>query len=349
MARIGIMTFLHNDNYGSSLQAYALQRVIRTLGYECEHIDYLPDRAEKIRNLIGSGNHPKLIIDGLRKRSVKAGQEGARKKSGAIPAFYRECMQLSPVCRNRLELAEQAGKYDILLCGSDQIWNPVWLNPAYFLTFAPAAMPKIAYAASLGIRTMPAPGKVRKIRKWTRDFRAVSVREEEGADLLEQMTGTRADVMPDPVCLLDRAAWEETAAPAPEGEPYILCYFIGENEEYASRVKRLQAETGLRVLDIPVNAASYRSGRELLDGIGPREFLGAVRNAAALCTDSFHGLAFATIFGVRTELIRRYREDDPESKNSRVDHFLRLVNEKGMEQIREEGTAWLRDALSKNQ
>ena len=44
MARIGIMTFLHNDNYGSSLQAYALQRVIRTLGYECEHIDYLPDR-----------------------------------------------------------------------------------------------------------------------------------------------------------------------------------------------------------------------------------------------------------------------------------------------------------------
>ena len=161
MARIGIMTFLHNDNYGSSLQAYALQRVIRTLGYECEHIDYLPDRAEKIRNLIGSGNHPKLIIDGLRKRSVKAGQEGARKKSGAIPAFYRECMQLSPVCRNRRELAEQAGKYDILLCGSDQIWNPVWLNPAYFLTFAPEEMPKIAYAASLGIRTMPAGGKVR--------------------------------------------------------------------------------------------------------------------------------------------------------------------------------------------
>ena len=49
MARIGIMTFLHNDNYGSSLQAYALQRVIRTLGYDCEHIDYRPDRAENSR------------------------------------------------------------------------------------------------------------------------------------------------------------------------------------------------------------------------------------------------------------------------------------------------------------
>ena len=347
MARIGIMTFLHNDNYGSSLQAYALQRVIRTLGYDCEHIDYRPDRAEKIRNLLGSGNHPKLIIDGLRKRSVKAGQEGARKKSGAIPAFYRECMQLSPVCRNRKELAERAGRYDILLCGSDQIWNPVWLNPAYFLTFAPESMPKVAYAASLGIRTMPAAGKVRKIRNWTKGFRAVSVREQEGAELLEQMTGIRADVTPDPVCLLDRTEWEALAAPGPGGDPYILCYFIGENDEYTARVKKLQAETGLRVLDIPVNAGSYRSGRELLDGISPREFLGAVRNAEVLCTDSFHGLAFATIFGVKTELIRRYREDEQKRKNSRVDHFLRLVNEKGTDRIREEGTAWLRDALSR--
>ena len=346
MARIGIITFLHNDNYGSSLQAYALQQAIRALGHDCEHIDYMPDRKEKIRNLLGSGNHPKLIIDGLRKRSVKAGQEGARKKSDAIPAFYRDHMQLSPVCRNRKELAERAGQYDILLCGSDQIWNPVWLNPAYFLTFAPEGTPKVAYAASLGIRTMPAGGKVWKIRKWTRGFRAVSVREEEGADLLEKMTGIRADVMPDPVCLLDREEWEALAAPGPAGEPYILCYFIGENDAYAERVQQLQEETGLRVLDVPVNAESYRSGRELLDGIGPREFLGAVRNAAVLCTDSFHGLAFATIFGVKTELIRRYREDDPESKNSRVDHFRRLVKEKGMDRIREEGTAWLRDALS---
>ena len=194
---------------------------------------------------------------------------------------------------------------------------------------------------------MPAAGKVRKIRNWTKGFRAVSVREQEGAELLEQMTGIRADVMPDPVCLPERAEWEALAAPGPAGDPYILCYFIGENDEYAARVKKLQEETGLRVLDIPVNAGSYRSGRELLDGISPREFLGAVRNAAVLCTDSFHGLAFATIFGVKTELIRRYREDDPESKNSRVDHFLRLVNEKGSDRIREEGTAWLRDALSR--
>ena len=73
MSRVGILTFLHNDNYGSALQAYALQRVIRELGHECAHLDYAPDRNEKIRNLLRSGNSPKLILDGLRKRSVRAG------------------------------------------------------------------------------------------------------------------------------------------------------------------------------------------------------------------------------------------------------------------------------------
>ena len=45
MAGAGIITFLHNNNFGSALQAYALQRTIRELGLECEHLDYRPDRS----------------------------------------------------------------------------------------------------------------------------------------------------------------------------------------------------------------------------------------------------------------------------------------------------------------
>ena len=345
MARVGIITFLHNDNYGSSLQAYALQRTIRDMGHDCEHLDYRPDSAEKIRNMLASGNDLKLILDGLRKRSVRAGQQGARDKRSAIPAFYRNTMRLSEPCRNRKELKAAAGRYDVLICGSDQIWNPVWLNPAYFLTFAPRDARKIAYAASLGISTLPAEAKIRKIRKWTEGFEAISVRETEGAALLRQMTGLEADVMPDPVCLLSREEWAEAAAPGPEGAPYMLCYFIGENPAYWDKVSRLQAQTGLRVIVMPVTAESYQSGYTLLDGAGPDMFLGAVRNAAAFVTDSFHGLAFGTIFGVETKLIRRYREDDPESKNSRVDHFRRLTAQKGMEEIRREGREWLEKAL----
>ena len=346
MGKIGIITFLHNENYGSSLQAYALQRVIRGMGYDCEHIDYRPDTAEKIRNLLESRNSPALILDGLRKRGVRAGQEGAKQKSAAIPDFYRRRMKLSPVCGSRKALKKAAGAYDTLICGSDQIWNPVWMNPAYFLTFAGKDCRKLAYAPSLGIRTMPAESKVRMIRRWLKDFEALSVREEEGAELLEKMTGRRADVLPDPVCLMTGEEWKEIAGPAPEGEPYLLCYFIGNREDYWARVKALREETGLRVLVIPVTAESYRCPWDKLDGAGPEEFLGAVLGAERVCTDSFHGLAFSTIFGKKTELMRRYREDDPESKNSRVDHFLRAVREEGLEAMREKGLRWLKENLS---
>ena len=345
MACAGIITFLHNDNYGSSLQAYALQRTVRELGYDCFHLDYQPDRKEKILNLLTSGNNLKLVLEGIRKKGVRADQSGARVKSAAFPAFYEKYMRLSERCRNREELKTASRNCDLLLCGSDQVWNPVWLNPAYFLTFAEDSKPKIAYAASLGVSCMPKAPKVRKIRRWTEGFRAISVREEEGARLLEQMTGRKAAVMPDPVCLLSRDEWNEIAAEAPAGEPYLLCYFIGENARYWKRVRELCRETGLRVLVLPVTGESYRCGYELLDGAGPEDFLGAVSHAALFCTDSFHGLAFGTLFGTRTEVLRRYREDDPDSKNSRVDQFLRLTKEKGMEEIRTTGREWLREAL----
>ena len=80
---------------------------------------------------------------------------------------------------------------------------------------------------------------------------------------------------------------------------------------------------------------------DLLDGAGPEEFLGALAGAQMICTDSFHGLAFGTIFGKKVDLIRRYRDADRESKNSRVDHFLREIRAKGLDDMRKEGLDWL--------
>ena len=162
MAGAGIVTFLHNNNFGSALQAYALQRTVRELGMECEHLDYRPDRAEKIRNLLMSGNSLELVLEGMRKRDVVEEHSGALLKSKAIPAFYAERMWMSEPCRNRKELHERSKDCSLLICGSDQVWNPVWLNPAYFLNFAGKDQRKTAYAVSLGISVLP---KTRKIRK----------------------------------------------------------------------------------------------------------------------------------------------------------------------------------------
>ena len=348
MSRIGILTFLYNGNYGSSLQAYALQRVIRGMGYDCEHLNYRPDTSEKIRNMLRCGNSPRLLLDGIRKRQVREAQAGMREKHRRILSFYESRMTLSPLCRNRKELAEISRMYDLLLAGSDQIWNPVWMNPAYFLDFGEPDQLRLAYAPSMGVSVPPGQRKQRMIRQKLALFDAVSVREEEGARLLVSMTGNRPRVLPDPVCLLTREEWKETAGAPPKAGTYMLCYFIGENPGYWDRVRQVCGETGLTALVIPVTAESYRQQEfETMDGAGPEEFLAAAAGAELICTDSFHGLAFGTIFEKKVDLIRRYREEDPESKNSRVDHFLRETREKGLEAMREEGLSWLRENLTR--
>lgn len=355
--RVGVMTFLHNDNYGSTLQAWALQQTLRELGCDAEHIDYHPSQKEKIRNLLQSGNSPRLMLEGVRKRMVKASESGARNKSASFAGFYRQHMRLSTLCADQAALKQAAKGYDAVLCGSDQIWSPVWLNPAYFLDFADGK-PKAAYAASLGVARMPSGRKAKAMAKLTRDFTAISVREEEGAALLEQITGQRFPVMPDPVCLQPREAWQALAQ-RPEGRsPYLLCYFIADQPEYWRRVAQIRERTGLDTVVIPVAAGAYRQPYERAEGLSPQQWLGWLEGAAHICTDSFHGAAFAAILGRPMTILRRYREDDPESKNSRVDQLMRSLGitdtehmnwpeaEARMAALRLQGRKWLEETLA---
>lgn len=358
--RVGIVTFLHNDNYGSTLQAWALQQTLRGMGFSAEHIDYDPSGREKIINLIRSGNSPRLILEGLRKRAVRAEQSGAREKSAAFTRFLHERMTLSPVCRDRSMLKAQAAREDLLLCGSDQIWSPIWLNPAYFLDFALPGQRKIAYAASLGVAALPSARKARRIAALLRGFDAISVREEEGAALLEKMAGVRPAVMPDPVFLPRREDWLSLAELPGRKHPYLLCYFIGDDPTYWQRAEEYARRSGLRIKVIPVAEGAYHQKWELCGGLTPPQWLGYLAEAAYVCTDSFHGAAFCAILQRPFSVFRRYREDDPESKNSRVDQLMRSLGlDKDGEdipweqvsarigQLRQTGLAWLADALSK--
>ncbi|MGN0747330.1 MAG: polysaccharide pyruvyl transferase family protein [Aristaeellaceae bacterium] len=324
MARIGVITFLHNENYGSTLQAWALQRTLEDLGMEAEHIDYRPSREEKLCNLLTSGNSPRLVLEGLRKRSVKAARPGAREKAASFDAFYREHMRLSPACANHAALRSLAKQYDLLLCGSDQIWSPVWLNPAYFLDFAAPGQPRLAYAPSLGVSRLDNPRKARRMARLLEGYAALSVREKEGAALLEAITGKDAAILPDPVLLIGRERWLTLAdMPPVDNSPYLLCYFIGDSPAYWEAARRTAERQGLPVRVLPVTEASYQQGLPLADGASPTQWLGHLAGAAAVCTDSFHGAAFATLLHKPLYLQRRYREDDPESKNSRIDQLLR--------------------------
>lgn len=351
MKKIGLMTFLHNENYGSILQAWALQETLRTMGFAAEHIDYAPSRQEKLRNLLTSGNSPRLILEGVIKRSATG------RMRGGFDEFRASHIQTSPVCRDHASLARQAQAYDALVCGSDQIWSPVWLNPAYFLSFTDK--PRVAYAPSLGVRELPSGRKQRRMSRLLRGFSAVSVREAEGGELLRRMAGVEAEVLPDPVLLPPRDAWlkllDGMDAPA---EPYILTYFIGDHPAYWERVRDEAARLGCSVLVIPRTEGARNAGYPLAEDVPPQKWLALLAGAALLVTDSFHGASFAAIFNRSCVILRRDREDDRESKNSRIDQLLRhlgvdslespdwqQVNAR-LEELSCRGKKWLLDAVS---
>lgn len=350
MTRIGVMTFLHNDNYGSILQAWALQRTLLDLGFDAEHIDYAPSKQEKVKNLLLSGNSPRLILDGVRKRSA------ASKMHGGFDAFRQANLRTSAVCRDHAALRKRAEAYDVLLAGSDQIWSPEWLNPAYFLDFT--QRPRVAYAPSLGVRELPERRKQRKLARLTKGYAAISIREAEGAKLLRQMAGVDAPVMPDPVMLLPKERWLALAKREEQPERYILCYFIGNDDAYWARVREIaeQKQCGVRV--IPRTEAARQAGYPLVEDVPPERWLGLIAGAAHVVTDSFHGACFSAILNRPCSILRRYREDDPDGKNSRVDQLLRnlgvsnleapdwrLVNE-GLAKQAQKGKKWLLDAVS---
>lgn len=315
MMRIGMMTFLHNDNYGSILQAWALQQTLSDLGYDAIHIDYAPNKQEKIRNLLLSGNSPKLILEGIRKRSA------AGKMHGGFDEFRHQHIQTTPPCHDHAALKKAAADFDVLLCGSDQIWSPVWLNPAYFLDFAD--QPKVSYAPSLGVKEMPAAYKRRKMAHLLKRFSAVSVREREGAALIQQISGINAAVMPDPVMLVPRERWLSVMAANAPCEKYILCYFIGDHHAYWQTVSEVARQENCVVRVIPRTEGARSSGYMLEEDVPPQCWLALIQGACHVVTDSFHGATFSAILNKKCTIVRRYREDDPESKNSRIDQLLR--------------------------
>lgn len=350
MTRVGIMTFLHNDNYGSILQAWALQKTLNDLGFDAIHIDYAPDRREKIRNLLLSGNSPKLILEGMRKKSATG------KMHGGFDDFRRENILTTAPCRDHAALAAAAADFDVLLCGSDQIWSPVWLNPAYFLDFADKS--RVAYAPSLGVKALPKKAKQRKIARLVKPFSGLSVREEEGAALIKAMTGRAAAVMPDPVLLVPRAEWQSVMDRNVPRERYILCYFIGEDTSYWQTVAEVARREDCGVRVIPRTEGARNAGYPLEENVPPQRWLGLIDGAAHVVTDSFHGAAFSAILNRECTIVRRYREDDPESKNSRIDQLLRNLKADSLEApdweainaqlaVQAEGAkAWLRDAIN---
>lgn len=292
--KIGIITFHFVNNFGGALQAYALQKVVSD---ECDAQTYIIDYrnwfirlTDRIR-LFPISTNIKEIVSGI----FTMGQRyGRRKKFGMF--IIDNCNRTEKFSSSE-QLKKKTPDMDMFICGSDQIWNPIitmGVTPAYFLDFVDESKKRIAYAPSFGTDGV-APKYQNKISRYVNKLDCLSVREMSGQSFLKEATGREAERLIDPTFLLDKEEWAKMGKNDRKYK-YILLYIMQRDKEVYEYAKKIKEEMGLPIVEISRYGFQPGFVDEVLVDVGPAEFLGLFRDAAYVCTNSYHGLAYSIIF-----------------------------------------------------
>lgn len=327
---IGIITYHRAENYGSALQAYALNKTIQLLNknYKVETIDY----SNSIQQAIYKIFHPiHGIMDIARNFHSLIYYRSLQKKKTRFQSFINQYIPLSNFNgSDKKRLKEYASKYDIVICGSDQIWNiHCWdFDESYMLDFVNSPTIKISYAPSLGLSSF-SDRESMLYKKYLHDFSFISVREQQGADFLKCILNRDIKVVLDPVFLLSAKQWNDIATNAASmslPSQYILCYFIGEISGMRKFAKRLSKQTNLPIILIIKNLRDIFSFNKTRFSAGPLEFIHLILNAKYVVTDSFHAVSFSLLFHKIFWVFTANGIEGEKKPNARIEHILSLSN-----------------------
>lgn len=294
---VKIITCHNVYNYGASLQAFALQNTVSSMGNDCEIIDYNPwylyDRYQffAINNPKWSKNILTKIVYFISKFPKKV-DFLSRKRN--FTSFNKEYLKLtSERYYTNDELKECF--CDILICGSDQIWNTNFENGNDLAFFGGYTNSKhlISYAASLGVDRIPFD-KEEWFRTNLSKFDAVSVREKTALAELNKIGVKNASLCIDPVYLLSKEEWVRNFDLVHKDERYLLVYFFEVDDDVKSMIKDISKSHNLKIYSINSTKCEYAD--KSFNHCGPREFLDLVLNATLVFTNSFHGMSFSIIF-----------------------------------------------------
>lgn len=310
--KVGIITINDNDNYGNRLQNYAVQITISNLNME----------AITLRNEPFSNAKKKYFFRLVKKILIRNNQNKnlARKKYFDI---FNENIKFSD---KKVTAFSKPVGFDYFITGSDQVWNPNFgrLRDVDLLDFA-AQNQKISFSASFGISKLPEEIK-EEVQEKMSDFKAISVREEAGKKIVEELIGRKdVEVLVDPTMLLTSEEWDKVSKKPEQlkSKKYILNYFLGNlSQNRKKEIDRIAKENGCEVINILDKKDPFYC-------TGPSEFLYLEKNAFLICTDSFHSSVFAILYN--RPFIVFNREDKNASMNSRIETLINKFNLKDRE------------------
>lgn len=315
MKSIGIVT-IHNckNNYGGALQCFGLYQYLKLQGFEVEVIDFhRPTDADYIGSIRFRNMRSHLDIRsfvkgwikellGIRRLSNPHFRPNWNPKAGERFARFNAQVKMSAPFCHIPDLYKNPPRYDVYISGSDQLWNPTQpycLEP-YFLTFVKDKKAhKISYGTSIGLSDISDREK-KVFRKWLSSYDRISVREQQACRILEPVTGRTIHRVPDPTFLLEPDDWIRMSVAPPSKQDYVLVFNLGKDENIIRTAKRIARERNCKVKVIDQNYPFPDDPLiEVVADAGPLEFIGLIRDAWLVLTNSFHCTVFSLITGTR--------------------------------------------------
>lgn len=207
-------------------------------------------------------------------------------------------------CYNQELLDQEDPGFDCYMCVTDVIWkyNPNrGFDRGFFLACdCMKGKKKIAYAASRGAKSYT-PEQAKEFFEYIGDLDAIAVREKSLKSYIEKNSKLPVEHVLDPVFLMP-APWYDHITEYPEKKGYVLLYMVMEkNPELVETAVRFAQKHGLEVIELSeeLGNANYPKGthHDVIYDTGVEEWLGYMRNASYIFTNSFHACCFSIIFG----------------------------------------------------
>lgn len=321
--KVLIITVQKAPNIGACLQAYALWKYINDQGCDCKVIDLLrPYHKDFIytngfeplikyeRSLILNikikyirpfkKNIKKLlhIIDTENSNSLN--RRVLSEKQIQLFENFNNKISYTETYRSIKDLYDNPPQADVYITGSDQLWNPTQpysLEP-FFLTFVNNDGNKYSYATSIGVSKLSKHTQ-KLFYKWLRDYKEISVREFQAVDIIQSITNKKVVRCCDPTFLLSGNYWENMATHNRLiNEKYIFVFSLDYDQRLLEYAKVIQKRIKCKII-------TYQSffkkndiekyNLDMIEDIGPIEWLSLINHAELVLTNSFHGSVFSLL------------------------------------------------------
>lgn len=296
--KIAIVTFWDSqDNYGQIMQAYALCQYLTKEGHSPFIIRYKYREPLTLKYMLRSLylsilrlreflSNPMAFMD--KRRQI---QETVRHNRG-FEAFRSAYIPISERILDQCELMKEPPEAEIYISGSDQIWS--LLDSVYFLQFAPVGKRCVAYGSSCGGKEFNDCEK-NILKRYLERYSFIGLRESRDTDLIKSLGFVQATTVVDPTLLLSVENYNKIADSGQSKGKYILVYLISNKFDLDMRqIYSYAKQHGLNVKYV-ASQGRYDSLEKVYPT--PQEWLGLVRNATHVVTNSFHGTVFSLLYG----------------------------------------------------